>query len=176
MSISYVLICVVSLSLQSPILLNIHNQCKDIDLISSVYFMRGGRWHVVPDHKIDVNTVMQNCIGFDFGQDALEGALAYRLQRKHVEFSQDESKRIWLLVAWEGEYTKGLHVCALVIEHDKKLDGNKLKKLYQKHWPLLKTLPNATGGNWTLNDTTKLTTAIRVTNRGCRCDVFISKE
>jgi hypothetical protein len=170
-----VLICIVSLTLQSPVLLNIHNQCKDINLTSPVYFIHGGRWPIAPDQEIVVNAVMQN-IKFDAEQDLLEGALVYRIQRRHVESAQDESKHIWLLIAWNGGYVNGSDVCALLIEHNKRLGEDRLKKLYQKRWPLLKERANATGGSWTLNDTTKLATTIKVTNRGYRWDIFISEE
>jgi hypothetical protein len=170
----YVFICVVSLTLRLSVSLNIHNQCQDIHLISPVYFIHGGKWHVAPDQEIDANAVMQNCIELDAEQDILNGALAYRIQRKDAESVQDESKSIWLLVAWNDEHTKELHVHALLVEPNKKLDEDRLRKLYQKHWPLLRAQADATGGSWALNDTTRLTSAIRVTNGGYRWDVFIS--
>jgi hypothetical protein len=176
MPIFYVLICVISLTLPSLVSLNIHNRCQLISLISPVYFIHGGRWHVVPDREIDVDTVMQNRIELDTEQDILEGALVYRIQRKHVESAYDESKRIWLLVAWNGEYTKGLHVRALLIEYNKRLDEDRLRRSYQKRWPLLKTQPSATKSNWILDDVTMLVTTIKVTNRGYRWDISISEE
>jgi hypothetical protein len=172
----YVLICIVSLALHSPVSLNIHNQCKNINLISPVCFMHGGRWNEVLDQEIDVNVVMKNHIEFDAEQDILEGALVYKVQKKHVESDQDESKCIWLLVAWSGEHKKGLHVCALLAEYNKRLDEDRLGKLYERRWPLLKTQVNTTKSNWMLNDTTMLVMTIRVANRGYRWDIFISEE
>jgi hypothetical protein len=169
----HVLIFVVSFALQLSVSLNIHNQCQDIDLTSPVYFTHGGRWHIVPEQEIDINTVMRNHIEFEAERDILEGALVYKIQRKHVGSAQDESKRFWLLVAWNGKHTKELDVCALLVEHNKRLDEDRLRKLYQKRWPLFKERANTTKGNWTLNDTTMLTT-IRVTNGGYRWDIFIS--
>jgi hypothetical protein len=169
-----VLIYVVSFAFQSLVSLNIHNQCKDISLTSPVYFIHGGKWNVVPNREIDVNTVVQNRLEFDAEQDILEGALVYRMQ--HTGSAQGESKRIWLLVAWDGEHTKGLHVCALVVEHNKRLDEDRLRRLYQKRWPLLKEQASATDGNWALNDTIKLATTIKAMNRGYRWDIFISEE
>jgi hypothetical protein len=137
-----------SLALQSPVSLNIYTQCHDISLTSPVYFIRGGKWHAVPDQEIDINIVMRNYLKFDSRQDILEGVLIYRIQRKHDEFdksAQDKSKRIHLLVAWHAEHAKGLHVRALLVKHDKKLDEDKLKKLYQKYWYLLKSRINPNG-------------------------------
>jgi hypothetical protein len=176
MSIFYVFTCTVSLVLQSPVLLNIHNQCQSINMTSPVYFIHGGRWPTAPGPEIDMNTVMQNRLEFDSEQDILEGALVYRIQRRHLESTQDKLKHIWLLVAWNGKHTKELHVCALVVEHNKRLDEDRLRKLYQKRWPLLKERANITEGNWTLNDMTKLTTTISARNGGYRWDIFISEE
>jgi hypothetical protein len=176
MSILYVLILVVSLALQLPLSLNIHNLCQDISLVSPVYFIHGGKWHITPDQEIDVSAVMRNCIGPDAEQDILEGALVYMIQRKHVESAHDESKLIWLLIAWNGEYTKGLHVHALVIEHNKRLDEDRLKRLYQKHWPLLKARASTVKSNWALNDATMLATTIKVASGGYEWNIFISEE
>jgi hypothetical protein len=73
-SIFYILIHVVSLALRSPVLLNICNQCQDITLISPLYSMYGGKWHVTPDQEIDVDAVMRNRIEFDSERNVLEGA------------------------------------------------------------------------------------------------------
>jgi hypothetical protein len=174
----YVLICIVSLVLQSPVSLNIYNLCQSISLTSPIYFNRNGMWHVVPVQKIDVDAVMRTCIEFNFGQDILEGALVYRIQwRQHTESDkliQDESKNIQLLVAWNVGHTKGLHLCALLVEHDKELDENKLRKLYQKYWHLLKVQIDPIGSNWLLNNTI-VSTTVKVMNGGYRWDVFISE-
>jgi hypothetical protein len=143
----YVLIYAVSLTLQSPISLNIRNRCQGINLTFPVYFIHGGRWHVAPDQEIDFNAVMQNCLEFDVGQDILEGTLVYRIQRKHTESVQDGSKRTHLLVAWHVERTRGLHVRALLIEHDNELDEDKLRRLHQKYWHSLGAWVNPIASN-----------------------------
>jgi hypothetical protein len=167
-----VLICVISLALQSLVSLNIHNWCQDINLASPVYFIHGGRWHIVPNQKIVANAVMQNRLELDAGQDILEGALVYKIQ-KHAESAQDKLKHIWLLVAWDGEYTKGIHVCTSLVERNKRLDEDRLRRLYQKHWHLLKEQSKS---KWELDSTTKLVTTIKATNGGYRWDIFISEE
>jgi hypothetical protein len=159
--------------LQLPVLLNIHNWCQNIHLTSPVYFVHGGKLHVAPDQKICANTVMQNRLEFDISQDILEGALAYRIQRKHAKSVQDELNHIWLLIAWCGEHIEGLHVRSLLMDYNKRFDEDKLKKLHQKHQPLLKA--NATRSNWALNDTTILETTTKVMNGGYRWDIFISE-
>jgi hypothetical protein len=159
--------------------LNVHNQYQDINLTSPVYFIHGGRWHVVPDQEIDVNAVMREHIEFGSGQDILEGALVYRIQRKHAESdksAQDRSKSVQLLVAWHVEHTKGLDVCALLVEHEKELDEDKLRKLYQKYWHSLKTSINPTGINRLLYDATVLGITVKIMNGGYRWDIFIAEK
>jgi hypothetical protein len=145
-------------------------------LTSPAYFIHGGKWHAVPHPEIDVDAVMKNCIEFDFGQDILEGILAYKIHRQHtesVESVQEESKSIWLLVAWHFERTKELHIHTLLVEHDRRLDEDKLSMLHQKYWRSFKTWANPIGSNWLLSDTTVLAT--KVTNVCYRWDVFISE-
>jgi hypothetical protein len=172
-----VLICVVSLALQSPALLNIHNRCQDIHLTSPVYFTRGEKWHIVPDQEINADAVMVNHLEFDSGRDILEGILTYRL-RRHVKSDKlIESKNIQLLVAWYGGYTEGLHVRALLVEHDKEFnwDEGKLRRLHQKYWHLLDVLDNTTGIGWLLSDATMLATTVKAMNSKYRWDIFISE-
>jgi hypothetical protein len=140
--------------------------------------MYGGRWNIIPDQEADVSTVMRNCFEFDPGQDILEGALVYGVQRQHIESNeliQDEPKSTQLLVAWHVEHTEGLHVRALLVEHDKEfnLDKDEVRRLYQKYWPLLKAQVNSNRSNWLLNDTTMLATKVDVMNGGYRWDVFV---
>jgi hypothetical protein len=159
--------------------LNIVNQCQDINLISPVHFAYGGKLDVVPDQEIDVNTVMRNRLEFDSEQDILEGILLYKIQRQPAESDvliQDESKNTQLLVAWHGEYIKGLHVRAVLIEHDKELDQDKLMRLYQKYWYLFDEWASSIRSNWLLCDTTILATTIKAMNGGYRWDIFISKR
>jgi hypothetical protein len=176
-----VLICIASFALQSPVLLNIHNLCQDINLMYPICFMNGGKWHVIPEQETDVNTIMSNHLEFDFEQDILEGALLYKIQwKQHTEsneFVKDGSKDIQLLVAWHVEHMEGLHIRALLVEHDKEfnLDEDKLRRLYQKYWHLLKAQIDPNRSNWMLNDTITLVTAVDVMYGGYRWDVLIIK-
>jgi hypothetical protein len=175
-----VLICAVSLILHAPISLNIYNQSQIVNLSSPAYFTHGGRWHVIPNQEIDVNAVTRNRLEFNSGQDILKGVLVYRIQRKHAESdksAQDESKHIWLLVAWYAKHTKGLHVRALLVEHDKELDWNEdgLMKLHQDCWQPLNVWVNPIESNWQLDDATVLATTIKAMNRGYGWDIFISE-
>jgi hypothetical protein len=140
--------------------------------------MHGGKWHVVPDQEIGVNAVMRNRIEFGSGKDILEGALVYRIQRKHAESAkpaQDESKHIQLLVVWYVERTKELHVRTLIVEHDGELDEHKLRILHQKYWHLLNARVDPIKNNWQLNNAT-VKTKIKAMNGGYRWNIFISDK
>jgi hypothetical protein len=179
MSVFYVLICIVSLTLQSPVSLNIHNRCQGINLTSPVYFIHGGEWCIVPNQEINVDAVMQNRLEFDSGQDILEGALIYRIRRQHAESDKsahDSSKNINLLVAWYVEHTKELHIRALLVEHDKEFDEDKLRGLYQKCWQSLNVFVSPSGCDWKLDDATILKTTVKTMNGGYRYDIFITEE
>jgi hypothetical protein len=172
---TFVLICVASLVFQSPISLNIYNRHQDINLTSPVYFIHGGKWHVAPDQEIGV---MQNYLEFDSGQDILEGALVYGIQRKQTESDkliQNEPENIQLLVAWHAEYTNGLDIRALLVEHDKGFnwDEDKLKRLYQRHWHPLDAWVDFIGNDWLLNNATVLRVNVNVMNGGYRWDIVI---
>jgi hypothetical protein len=188
----FVLIYVVSLVLQSPISLNIHNQGQSINLISPVYFVHGGKWHTALDQEIHTNVSMRSCIEFDSGQDILEGALVYKIQKMETSFLerecstqrkrakidklvQDESRHIQLLVAWRVEHTKELNVRALLVEHDGELDEHKLRILYQKYWHLLNAQVDPIKSKWQLNDTT-VKTKIKTMNGDYRWDILISDK
>jgi hypothetical protein len=180
MSILSVLTCVVSSTLQLPILLNIHNRCQNINLTLPAYFMHGGRWNVVPDQKIDIDTVTRNILEFDSGQNIMEGALVYKIQKRRRakldKSAHGESKCIQFLVAWHVNHTKGLDVRTLLVRHNKRLDEDKLRQLYQKCWYPPNVWVNTTGSNWLLDDTTVLTTTVKIMNKAYECDIFISER
>jgi hypothetical protein len=172
----YVFICVASLVLQSPILLNIHSQCQNINLISPVCFMHGGKWNAAPDSEVDI--VTRNCIEFDPGHDVLDGVLVYNIQRKHAESdksAQNESKCIQLLVVWHVEHTKELHVRTLLVEHDNELDEDKLRGLHQKYWHLLIAYVDSIKSNWLFDNVITLNTTAKVMNGSRRWDILISE-
>jgi hypothetical protein len=141
--------------------------------------MHGGRWYTVPDPEVNFNAAMKNYLGFDSGQDILEGALIYRIQRiQHVESDKsvhDKSKDIQLVVAWHVEHKKELHVRVLLVEHDREFDWDedKLRRLHQKYWHSLNTQTDPIKSNWLLDNMMVLTTTIKVMNEGYRWDISI---
>jgi hypothetical protein len=175
-----VLICV-SLTLQSIASLSIHNQSQNINLVSPVYFIHGGKWHVTPDQEIDTNTIMRKYLEFDSGQDIPEGALVYKIQRQHAETdgpTHNEPKSIQLLAIWGSEDKKKLCLCVLPIEHDKKLnwDEDKLRQLHQKYWYLFKAQADPIESNWLLDDAKVLTATVKTVSGNNEWNIFISEE
>jgi hypothetical protein len=167
--------------LQPLVSLNIHNRCQNINLISPVYFIHGGRWHVAHDPEADASAIMRNYIEFDSEQDILEGALVYRIQEKRVKTDksvQVKPKRAQFLVIWRGEYTRELHVRTLLVEDDEEINWteDKLKQLHQKYWHPLNTWVDPIEDNWLLNSATVLKTTIKAINDGYRRDMFISER
>jgi hypothetical protein len=172
-----VLICI-SLALKLPVLLSIHNQCQCINLLSPVHFMYGGKWHIVPDQEIDANTVMRNCIEFDSGQSVPNGALVYRIQRRHAESDkiiQDESKNLQLMLTLGGKYASEFNVRVLLVEHDKEFNQNEIWTLCEKYWILLNLRPIFIRSTWLLDDATMLTTTVKAMDGGYGWNVFISE-
>jgi hypothetical protein len=173
---------VISFALESPVLLNIYNQCQGINLISPVCFLGSGKCvGVVLEQKIDAFCAGRNFFMFYPGQDILEGILVYKMQIKHAEpdeFIQDKSKSIQILIAWHVENKKKLDVRVLLVEHERKFnwDENKLRKLYQKYWHIFMVWLHPTGFNCMLNDTTILVTTVNIMNGGYRWDIFISER
>jgi hypothetical protein len=181
MLIPFVLICVTSFVLRSPISLNIYNGCLHTNLMSPAYFIHGGKWDILPDKRVDIIHIMRSRLEFDPGQDVLEGALVYEIRRKLIEsgeFIQNESKSIHLLVAWHIDHTKGSAVYALLVEHDKEFnwDEDKLRRLYQKYWHPLGAWSKFIGNNWLLNDATVLRAAVDIMNGGYKLDIIISER
>jgi hypothetical protein len=181
MLIFYVFICFVSFALRSSVSLNIRNRYQVIKLTSPVHFIHGGKWYAVPDQEIDINAVMRDRIEFDSGQDVLEGALVYNMQRQHTKSDkliQNEPKYIQLLVSWRVECTKELHVHALLVEHDKEFnwDEDKLRRLYQKYWHSLKAWVSPITINWLLDDATVLMATVIIRNGDYKWNVFISER
>jgi hypothetical protein len=161
--------------------LNVHNLCRDINLTSPVHFIHGGRWNVVPDQEIDVNDVTRNRIELDSEQDVLKGALIYRIRMRQYgesyEFVEKGSKYTHFLIAWYAEPTKGLNICAVLVEYDSGFnwDGDKLRRLHQKCWHSLDAFVNFIRSNWLLNDRKILATTIKAMNGGYRWDIFITE-
>jgi hypothetical protein len=168
MVICFILICPVSLTLQSSIYMTIKNECSDIELTSLAHFIKDTACHIQfpqqvnPESKMKVNFIT----GTD--RDRFGGVLLYHLQRK-------ENTSIQLLVIW-GYKSERIYLDAWLVEHESALvwDKGKLKMLYDRcniKYGLYYKL-NA----WLLDDNTKLKTWCTSSHGGFKMEITISEE
>jgi hypothetical protein len=61
------------------------------------------------------------------------------------------------------------------VEYDKELDEDKLRRLCQKYWHLLKARIDPIGSEWILNDATVLTITVNVMRGGYKWNIFITE-
>jgi hypothetical protein len=129
------LIHTVSLDLQLPSRVNIHNQCLNIKLISPVYFSNGAVCFMLSGQQIDIDTRMSASFEINATQDEFEDALLYRLQRyvesndqnsvdtSATETNKNEAKCVQVLVAWKvKDFENSLYV--VLVEHTKEFIWN----------------------------------------------------
>jgi hypothetical protein len=125
--------------------INIHNQYQGLELTSPVYFSNGTTCRVSPSQQTDTGTIMQASFGIAFKQETFEGALLYKLQRKHSNRSDDQPDNstapvedtetgIYLLVLWnvESDYHR-FRVCLITCVDEFTWDEDKLWALYKEY-------------------------------------------
>jgi hypothetical protein len=181
------LIYTVSLKLQLPPRVIIHNQCSKINLVSPIYFGNGAVCPKLSYQQIDINAKTRVCFEINATQDDFEGALLYKLQR-HVEsdnrrnmniltteVNENEAKCVQMLVAWKVEDSK-LFVLLALIEHTKEFtwNGDELKKLYYKNRLWLKRYVSTTLDIWSMDNNMALKTTFRVRDLQGDSDLSIS--
>jgi hypothetical protein len=165
------LIYTVSLELQLPTHITIHNQCLNTKLVSPFYFSNGVVCPKLSDQQVDIDTAMRTCFEINVTQDVFEGALIFKLQRRsdnkyNVDTSPTETSEatcIQMFVAWKVKNSVLFAYIALV-EHVKELTWNedKLKKLYDKSSHLLKESDGTISDAWIMNDNTMLKTTFSI--------------
>jgi hypothetical protein len=92
-----------SLSIESPFKLNIHNQCLDVDLASPTYLISYGlNFCRAPDYKVCACNIMRSSFTVDDSLHELLGILTYKLQRRKshesTEICKNTSSTIQLLM------------------------------------------------------------------------------
>jgi hypothetical protein len=173
----------VSLDLQLPAYLTIHNRCSSTKLISPVYFGSGAIHSKPFDQQMELETEMNASFEINAVQDDFEGALLFKLQShpdsQHntdaltTEFN--ETTCIQMLVAWKVEDSKPFaHV--VLIEHAKKLTWNedKLRKLYRNNHDRLKKYDGATSDKWFIDDNMILRTSFKIRGLKGNFELIIS--
>jgi hypothetical protein len=180
-----ILIYSVSHKLQLPTSIIIHNQCLNIELVSSVYFSNGAICSKLFDQQIDINAVMKIRFEIYATQDEFEGALLYKLQRKfHDQYNMDilttrvdknEAKYVYMFIAWKMKDTKPF-VHVVLVEHAGKFVWNedKLKKLYDENCGWLKEYNDTISDAWFVGDNMALKTTFKAEDMGKNFELSIS--
>jgi hypothetical protein len=119
------LIYAVSLAFQLPAYMIIHNQCLNIELVSSIYFSNDVICHDRSGQKIDIGAKIRTSLEIDTIKDKFEGVLLFRLKR-HVESdnqhnmntsiteaNKNEATNVHMLIIWEVKNAKFFCICSI---------------------------------------------------------------
>jgi hypothetical protein len=161
--------------------LNIYSQCFNVDLTSPTYITSNkSKSHRPPVHEVRVGNAMRS--GFIIKScDASDGALIYRLQRKHMcestEICKHTSNAAHLLVIWRISESGELYADILLAEHDKGFGWNKddLEGLYYENFDRFRLCSDSATETWLLDDNTTLMTMFEIMNEGRLLNVNISE-
>jgi hypothetical protein len=179
----------ISLNFQLPVCVTIHNQCLNIELISSVYFGNGVACPKLFDQQIDIDATMRIWFEINTTQDEFEGCLLYKLQRNlHDQYSMDTSiteinrnevTQVYMLVAWKMKDSKPF-VRVVLVEHTKEFVWNedKLKKLYDRNCGWLKKYNDIISDTWFIDTDAILKTTFKVKEleKNFELSISISEE
>jgi hypothetical protein len=184
-----VLMCTVSLDLQLPACVIIHNQCLNTKLVSPVYFGNGAVCPKLSDQQIDIDAKMNASFEIYATQDDFEGALIYKLQRYiepdvrcdtdilTTEANKNETKCVHMLVAWKVKDSRPL-ICAVLVEYAKELNEDKLKRLCYENHNRFKEYDDTILDTWYMDDDTTLRILLKL--RGMKgnfeLNISISEE
>src|SRR5690606_38399856 len=148
-----------SLSIQSSVKLNIHNQCWNIGLVLPIYITGDGlECYRSPTYRVYAKDIMRSGFVINKSDDASYGVLIYRLQRMQSnefdEADEDTSSAIHLLVVWRTSESKKLYTYVALIEHAKAFTWNrdKLNKWYHANHDRLKERTDITSDTWFIDD------------------------
>jgi hypothetical protein len=182
------LIYTVSLSLQLPSCVTIHNQCSNIELVSPVYFGNGAVCPKLSGQQIEIGAKMTVHFEINTAQNDFEGALLFKLRRYNSQRNMDTSTtkinenkvmHDHMLAAWKVKGSM-YFACVTLVEHTKGLTWNedKLKEFYYKNCNWLKEYENIISETWFIDDSMHLTTSVDVRGlkRSFELSISISEE
>jgi hypothetical protein len=179
----------VSLYLQLPACVTIHNQCSNIKLVSPVYFGNGIVCPKLSDQQIDIDTAMRACFEINVTQNDFEYVLLFKLQRysdsQHnmdtstIETNKRETTYVYMLVVWRVKDDK-FAVYVASVEHTREFIWNedKLRKLYNKNYSRLNGYDDTISDTWLVDNNIVLKTTFnaRVLERTPELSISISEE
>jgi hypothetical protein len=165
----------VSLKLQLPACVTVHNGCLNIELVSPVYFGNGAVCPKLSDQRIGIGTETYASFEIYATQDEFEGALLYELQRYvgsddrrdtdtlTKKTNKNKAKCAQMFVAWKVKDSEHF-LYVVLIEHAKEFtwNENKLKEFYNKNHSRLKKYDDASSDAWLMDNNITLTTSFKV--------------
>jgi hypothetical protein len=183
------LIYAVSLDLQLPACVTIHNQCSNTELAKPVYFSNGAVCPQLSNQQIDIGAKMRASFEINATQDEFEGALLYKLQRYSnsqynmdtlaIETNKNETTHIYMLAIWKvKDFKPFAHV--VLVEHTEEFTWNedRLRKLYDKNNDWLREHDDIISDVWLIDDnmTLKMSFKVRGSKGNFELSIFISEE
>jgi hypothetical protein len=162
----------------------IHNQCSYFELVSPEYLGHDIIWYMLPDQKVNANTMTSASFGKSIVKSDFILALIYKLQKKSHNFNnqsntdstKDISTNIQLVVVWIPGEGLSFHVNAMLIEHIDTItwDEEKLVKLCYRHrTPSKRAL--TIEDTWLLDDVSVLKTISRRNGEKYATEITISE-
>jgi hypothetical protein len=169
--------------------ITIHNQYPDLELTSPVYFSTGIPCYVSPSQKIDIsNMTMEASFGIAFKQEIFEGALLYKLRKKHTTktdsqsdnstvFIDDTTANMHLLVVWNiGDDYHTFRVCLIECTNDFTWDEDKLWALYRDYNDQFREGYKSNTNTWLMNSGAVMKTRRSITyGSDYKLDIVISE-
>jgi hypothetical protein len=160
----------------------VNNQCSDFELISPEYIGYDVIWNILPDQKVDVDTITRASFRKDVLKRGFTTALSYKLRRKshnsndqpNADNTKDTS--LQLLVIWRSEERLILCVNTMLIKHSDAIIWNedKLKKLCYKRLSLHKD-DHIISDIWLLDDAIALMTTLKCGEEKNTIEIAISE-
>jgi hypothetical protein len=171
--------------------ITVHNQYPSLELMPPVYFS-ASRCHVFPSQQTDTSTIIEASLGMDSKHEFLKGALLYKLQRKHVNGTDNQSDNsiasikdvttnVHLLVVWDvKEFRRTFRACLIECTDDFTWDEDKLWILRHYYGRQINGVYkySITNGTitWLLNSKTVLKTKLDVIyGSDCKLTIVISE-
>jgi hypothetical protein len=146
------------------------NQCTNIEMTFSAYFIKYVACHIQFPHQVNVNCIMEANFITGIGRDTFGGALLYHLQGK-----EDTSISTQLLVIWGYSHDE-LYSHTLLIEHESTFVWNedRLKSLYNIYSSQYGAYSDIEG--WLLDNNTSLKVVFESSHGGFKIQVVISED
>jgi hypothetical protein len=182
------LIYAVSLKLQLPACITIHNQCSNNKLVSPIYFGNGAVCPRLSKQRVNIGAKMEAHFEINTKHE-FEVALLFKLQtcskrrrnmnKLTVKTNDGEADCVYMLVACKVKDSK-LFLHVTLVEHTEEFAWNKdrLKKLYDENHSWLKEYDSTKSYTWFMNNNIALKTTFKVRNlkRALELDMYVSEK